>query len=159
MIYKQSQFIELKERLEQYIPELKHRIRTLTIKNNWTLNKRRLLPLSWVVSIIAVAALTLSLQNESTYFFGIADNSEQTISFSYPVQIVQNLVIEGSEVKQGQRLARIGLKSLVEQGKGLVGGATLFHEHGAAGSEHVSSSLFVCGGGVEHGGSVSELAG
>ncbi len=70
-------------------------------------NTRKLLPFTWMLSVLAVVVLTHYLQNESFRFFGIVDNSEQTINFSYPVEIVQNLVIEGAEVKQNQPILEV----------------------------------------------------
>lgn len=76
-------------------------------ENMRRLNVRKLLPLVWLLSIVTVVVLTRFLQYESSRFLGIADNSEQTISFSYPVEIVQNLVIEGAEVRQGQPILEV----------------------------------------------------
>ncbi|VAW80474.1 hypothetical protein MNBD_GAMMA13-907 [hydrothermal vent metagenome] len=67
----------------------------------------KLLPIAWLASIVVLAGLASLLQSESSHFFGITDNSEQTISFSYPVELVQNLVVEGIEVQQGQPILEV----------------------------------------------------
>ncbi|MBT3206698.1 MAG: HlyD family efflux transporter periplasmic adaptor subunit [Gammaproteobacteria bacterium] len=68
---------------------------------------KKLLPAIWFLAIAAIVLLSSLLKLESTHFFGIADDREQTISFSYPVEIVQTSVVEGGEVKQGTQILEV----------------------------------------------------
>jgi len=52
------------------------------------------------------------LKLESTHFFGIADDHEQTISFSYPVEIVQTFTVPGGEVTQGMQILEVRRRDL-----------------------------------------------
>lgn len=73
---------------------------------------KKLLPLVWLVAIVSLAFLVSLLKLESTHFFGIADDHEQTISFSYPVEIVQIFAVEGGEVSQGMQILEVRRRDL-----------------------------------------------
>ena len=70
-------------------------------------DSKRLLPLAWIGTILMLVVLGAQLQGESSHFFGIADESEQNIRFSYPVEIVEVLVSEAAAVEAGAVLLRI----------------------------------------------------
>lgn len=74
---------------------------------------KKLLPAVWVIAIATIILLGGLLKLESTHFFGIADDHEQTISFSYPVEIVQTYAVEGAEVKQGTRILEVRRRDLI----------------------------------------------
>lgn len=56
--------------------------------------------------------MQFQFKNQSTEFLGIADDSGQTISFEYPVEIVDLNVIEGQEVGQGETLIKVRRNNL-----------------------------------------------
>ncbi len=76
---------------------------------------KKLLPLVWVISVIGIAILANTLEQESSHFFGIADDHEQTISFSYPVEIVQTFAVEGGEVMQGSQILEVRRSDLASK--------------------------------------------
>ena len=65
-----------------------------------------LLPAALLLSIAGVFMLTNSFEQNTTQFFGITENHEQTVSFQEPVEITQIAVIEGQYVEQGSVLLR-----------------------------------------------------
>jgi len=73
---------------------------------------KKILPVTWVAGIGMLVVIALSLKGESSRFFGIADDQEQTISFEFPVEIVRTLVVEGSDVKRGDLLMEVRNTSL-----------------------------------------------
>lgn len=76
---------------------------------------RKLLPAVWIVAIAAIFLLSGILKLESTHFFGIADDHEQTISFSYPVEIVKTHTVEGAQVLQGRQILEVRRRDLSTQ--------------------------------------------
>ena len=74
--------------------------------------KKLILPITLVVSIVFVLLLTSSFHENTTHFFGIADNQEQSVSFQEPVKILDINVIEGQFVEQGMVLLRAERSSL-----------------------------------------------
>jgi len=74
--------------------------------------KKKILPAVWMLSVLVLGVLASVLSGESTHFFGIADDQEQTISFESPVEIVRTLVVEGEEVKQGDLLMEVQRENL-----------------------------------------------
>ena len=73
---------------------------------------RKLLPIVWTLAIGSIVLLSGILKLESTHFFGIADDQEQTISFSYPVEIVQTYAVEGAHVDQGTQILEVRRRDL-----------------------------------------------
>lgn len=73
---------------------------------------KKILPIVWLLAIGALVMLISLLKLESTHFLGIADNHEQTISFSYPVEIVQTFAVEGGEVRQGMQILQVRRRDL-----------------------------------------------
>lgn len=73
---------------------------------------KKLLPVVWTMAIASIVLLSGLLKLESTHFFGIADDHEQTISFSYPVEIVQTYTVEGAEVQQGTQILEVRRRDL-----------------------------------------------
>ena len=65
-----------------------------------------LLPLALLLSIAGVFVLTNSFEKNTTQFYGITENHEQTVSFQEPVEITEIAVIEGQYVEQGTVLMR-----------------------------------------------------
>jgi multidrug resistance efflux pump len=63
--------------------------------------KKALLPIFWIIALIGIFQLADSFKSKSEHFFGLADTREQSISFQYPVEIVQALAVEGEDAKQG----------------------------------------------------------
>jgi len=74
--------------------------------------KKLILPITLVISIVSVLLLTSSFQENTTHFFGIADNQEQSVSFQESVKILDISVIEGQFVEQGMVLLRAERSSL-----------------------------------------------
>ncbi len=65
------------------------------------------LPLFWVGALLVVVILSDSFSDKSLHFFGIAGESEQTIKFQYPVEIVKIFVAEGKNVEQGELMLEV----------------------------------------------------
>jgi len=63
-----------------------------------------LLPIIWILSLIAVFFLTSSFEKNTTHFYGLAENHEQSVRFQEPVEITHIDVIEGQFVEKGQLL-------------------------------------------------------
>lgn len=68
--------------------------------------KKIILPLTLVLAMLGVYVLTNSFQENTTHFFGISDNQEQTVSFQESVKILEINVIEGQYVEKGTVLLR-----------------------------------------------------
>jgi len=66
--------------------------------------KKLILPLTLLLSVVAVLLLTNNFQQSSTYFYGITDNQEQSVSFQNSVVITDIKVIEGQIVEKGSVL-------------------------------------------------------
>ena len=78
---------------------------------------KTLLATAWLGAIVLVVLLGTTLKQESGHFFGITDNLEQSISFPYPVEIEQALVVDGQAVAPGTlmlRLSRPDLQAEIE---------------------------------------------
>lgn len=74
--------------------------------------KKTTLPVVWVVSLLLLLVIASLISGESSHFYGIADDQEQTISFEQPVKIVKTLVVEGEKVMQGDLLMEVRRESL-----------------------------------------------
>ncbi len=74
-----------------------------------------LLPIALLLSIVGVFMLTHSFEQNTTQFFGITENHEQTVSFQEPVEITEIAVIEGQYVEQGSILLRAKRSELDSQ--------------------------------------------
>lgn len=72
-----------------------------------------LLPLVIIVSLVAVFSLTNRFQENTTLFYGIADNQEQSVSFQEGVKITDISIIEGQFVEQGIILLKAERSSLM----------------------------------------------
>ena len=81
--------------------------------------KKLILPITLILSVLAVYFLTGSFQENTTHFYGIADNQEQSVSFQEPVKILEISVIEGQFVEQGMILLRAERNNLLLQKKQL----------------------------------------
>lgn len=69
--------------------------------------KKAILPLIWIVALIGIFKLADSFSLKSEHFFGLADNYEQSISFQYPVEIIQTLAVEGEDAQQGMPMLEV----------------------------------------------------
>jgi len=69
--------------------------------------RKLLLPFFWGLSLFVVVVLSDSFTDKSLHFFGIAGEREQSISFQYPVEIVQVFVAEGKNVEQGELMLEV----------------------------------------------------
>lgn len=74
--------------------------------------KKLILPITWIMALAAVIAMITQMQGAATHFFGIADNKEQTISFSYPVKIETINVVEGQQVNAQQIVIQVSKREL-----------------------------------------------
>ena len=77
--------------------------------------KNILLLLTWISALGGAALLALAFEGRSRQFFGIAGSREQSISFQYPVEIVQIAVVEGQEVEQTAPLVEVRRYDLVSE--------------------------------------------
>jgi len=68
---------------------------------------KKILPVAWSLSVISLVIIALTLSGESTHFYGIADDQEQTISYEFPVEIIKIYVMEGEDVKEGDLLMEV----------------------------------------------------
>lgn len=69
--------------------------------------------------MVGVYILTSSFQENTTHFFGITDNQEQSVSFQESVKITEISVIEGQFVEQGMILLKAERSSLTAEKKQL----------------------------------------
>jgi len=83
--------------------------------------KKFLLPISLILSMAVVLLLTNSFQENTTHFYGLADNQEQSVSFQEPVKIVEINVIEGQYIEQGTVLLKAERSHLTTQKNQLSG--------------------------------------
>ncbi len=74
-----------------------------------------LLPLALLLAVAGVFLLTHSFEQNTTQFYGITDNHEQSVSFQEPVEITEIAVIEGQYVEQGSILLRAKRSELDSQ--------------------------------------------
>jgi len=80
--------------------------------------KKLILPLSLLLSVFVVLLLTSSFQKSSTYFYGVTESKEQSVSFQNPVVITDVKVIEGQLVEKGSILLTAKRSELnAEQGQ------------------------------------------
>lgn len=77
--------------------------------------KKMILPVMWISAIGVGLLLSTQLKKETTHFFGIADNREQVVSFTYPVQIEKIQVLEGQEVGPGEIVLRVTKRDIYTQ--------------------------------------------
>ncbi|CAA6827755.1 MAG: Unknown protein [uncultured Thiotrichaceae bacterium] len=77
--------------------------------------KKLILPFMWIAAAVSVVFLTSFLKGETQHFFGIADNREQVISFSYPVRIEKIDVIEGESVNSGELILHVSKRDISTQ--------------------------------------------
>ncbi len=68
--------------------------------------KKIILPITLIVSLTGVYFLTNSFNENTTHFYGIADNQEQSVSFQESVEVLSVNVIEGQYVDAGTVLLR-----------------------------------------------------
>ena len=68
---------------------------------------KRLLPLLWIAALGGLVALTAQIHGESTKFYGIADDQEQTVRFDTPVEITHIHFIEGQQVSLGDLILEV----------------------------------------------------
>ena len=73
---------------------------------------KKLLAFVWISVLIGLLALQSQFKSESTFFFGITDDSSQTISFEYPVDIIDLTVIDGQQVDKNRVLLKVRRSSL-----------------------------------------------
>jgi len=66
--------------------------------------KKLILPVSLLLSIMTVLLLTSNFKQSSTYFYGITESKEQSVSFQNSVVITDIKVIEGQIVEKGSVL-------------------------------------------------------
>jgi multidrug resistance efflux pump len=76
---------------------------------------KMILPVMWLSAIGVGLLLSTQLKKETTHFFGIADNREQVVSFSYPVQIEKIQVLEGQQVSAGEVVLRVIKRDIYTQ--------------------------------------------
>lgn len=69
--------------------------------------KNRLLVSFWLLALFLSGVIAQYYQATSQQFFGIAGSMERSISFQYPVEIVDITVVEGSKVKRGELLLEV----------------------------------------------------
>lgn len=74
---------------------------------------KKLLAFTWLGTLIALFVLQSYFKGETTVFFGLTDDSAQTISFEYPVEITELSVVEGKKVEQGSILLKVRRSNLV----------------------------------------------
>ena len=74
---------------------------------------KKLLAFTWLGTLIALFVLQSYFKGETTVFFGLTDDSGQTISFEYPVEITELSVVEGKKVEQGSILLKVRRSNLV----------------------------------------------
>ena len=70
-------------------------------------SKSKFLGLTWFLSVIGVIALFGNIQGESNQFYGIVESQLRSISFQYPVEIVDIPVVEGQRVERNARMLEV----------------------------------------------------
>lgn len=76
---------------------------------------KKILALSWIIVLLALFYLQSQFKGESTVFGGITDDSGQTISFKYPVEIIDLKVVQGEKVKKGIVLLKVRRSNLASE--------------------------------------------
>ncbi len=66
--------------------------------------KKVIIPIALILALFGLFFLTSSLQQSTTYFYGITENQEQSVSFQNPVVVTNINVIEGQIVEKGSIL-------------------------------------------------------
>jgi len=80
--------------------------------------KKIVIPIALILALLGMFLLTSSLQQSTTYFYGITENKAQSVSFQKPVLITDIKVIEGQIVEKGMILLTAIRRELsVEQDK------------------------------------------
>ncbi len=80
--------------------------------------KKVVIPIALLLALLGMFFLTSSLQQSTTYFYGITENKEQSVSFQDPVVVTEIKVIEGQIVEKGTILLSAKRDELsVEQDK------------------------------------------
>ncbi|MCP5448260.1 MAG: SdiA-regulated domain-containing protein [Chromatiaceae bacterium] len=69
--------------------------------------KHHLLIYFWLLAVVALVVIASRYHASSRQFFGIAGSTEKTISFQYPVEIVNISVAEGSKVERGEFMLEV----------------------------------------------------
>lgn len=69
--------------------------------------KSKFLGFTWILAVILVVALFSQIQGEATQFYGIAESQVRSISFQYPVEIVEVPVVEGQRIDNNSRLLEV----------------------------------------------------
>ncbi|MGI9284041.1 MAG: HlyD family secretion protein [Pseudomonadales bacterium] len=68
---------------------------------------KAILLLAWLSALSAMVAISLYYAGDSTQFFGIADDQEQTIRFKAPVEIVSYGFVSGQKVATGDLIVEV----------------------------------------------------
>ncbi len=68
---------------------------------------KAILLLAWLSALGGMIAISLHYAGESTQFFGIADDQEQTIRFKAPVEIVNFGFVSGQKVAAGDLIVEV----------------------------------------------------
>jgi HlyD family secretion protein len=63
--------------------------------------KKIVIPIALILALLGMFVLTSSLQQSTSYFYGITENKEQSVSFQNPVVVTDIKVIEGQIVEKG----------------------------------------------------------
>ncbi len=71
-----------------------------------------ILPFCLTLALLGIFLLSDSFSDKSLHFFGIAGQREQSISFQYPVEIVQVFGVDGKEVTQGEPMLEVRRQDL-----------------------------------------------
>ncbi len=69
--------------------------------------KKKLLPIFWFSALGGVVVLTSEIHGESTKFYGIADDQEQTVRFNTAVEITKIHYIDGQNVSLGDLILEV----------------------------------------------------
>lgn len=76
---------------------------------------KAILLIAWLAALGVLAALSMYYTGESSKFFGIADDQEQTIRFTTPVEIVSYGFVAGQEVDEGDLIVAVRQPELVAE--------------------------------------------
>ncbi len=68
---------------------------------------KKLLPVLWIAALGGIVALTAQIHGESTKFYGIADDQEQTVRFDTAVEITRIHFIDGQQVSPGDLILEV----------------------------------------------------
>jgi len=67
----------------------------------------------WLSTLAGLLILQSSFEGKTTVFSGLTDDGGQTISFEYPVEILEMLVVEGKQVNKGDVLLKVRRSDLI----------------------------------------------